>query len=279
MGKTLSPLRYPGGKSQTISKVKKIIETNNWKTRLYVEPFAGGFGVGLSLLANNVVDNAVINDYDLHIYHFWVSVLQHADELIELVQATPVSLQERETQKAIYLNPESTALQDGFATLYLNRVNYSGVLFAGPIGGRGQKSEYKVGCRFNKENIVHRIREVQKMRDRIQLFNLDASDLIGRELLNLNERCFYNIDPPYVVKGKSLYSVYYTEQDHRTFRNTVRQYLTEVPWIMTYDNCELIRELYNDCTIQEFELFHSAHNRAKGNELVITNIAAADFEW
>ena len=30
---------------------------------------------------------------------------------------------------------ESPPLLDGFSTLFLNRVNYSGVLFAGPLGG------------------------------------------------------------------------------------------------------------------------------------------------
>ena len=45
MGKTLSPLRYPGGKTKIYNKVKKLIEHNNWKNTTYVEPFAGGFGI------------------------------------------------------------------------------------------------------------------------------------------------------------------------------------------------------------------------------------------
>ena len=279
MGKTLSPFRYPGGKSQLSKRVQQLVELNGWRSRLYVEPFAGGFGVGLYLLKNNIVDNAVLNDYDQHVYHFWESALFQTDDLIALVQNTPINLEEREKQKALYRNPVSTVLQDGFATLYLNRVNYSGVLFAGPLGGKNQSSAYGVGCRFNKENIIQRIRDVGTLRNRIRLYNYDANDLIIRELAHENIHCFYNIDPPYVIKGKSLYRVYFSEQDHRNFYDTVRQHLVNVPWIITYDDCDLVREIYATYRIYEYELFHSTHDRVKGNELVITNLTDDKFKW
>lgn len=279
MGKTLSPLRYPGGKSQTIKKVRRVIEMNNFKDRIYVEPFAGGFGVGLALLDNDDVDEAVINDSDLHVYHFWESILYNADELIALVEATPITLQERLRQKEIYADPESTVLQDGFATLYLNRVNYSGVLFAGPIGGNAQGGAYTLDCRFNKDDIINRIRTVFALRDRIRLFNLDASELITHELAQENVRAFYNIDPPYVKKGKSLYSQYFTEQDHRAFGTTVQQFMADIPWIITYDSCDLVREIYQEYRIQEYELYHSAHDRTKGKELLITNLPENLLIW
>lgn len=279
MGKTLSPLRYPGGKSQTIKNVQRIIEMNNFRHRTYVEPFAGGFGVGLALLIHNDIEQAIINDSDIHVYHFWESALHNADELIALITTTPISLAERLVQKEIYSNPDSTALQDGFATLYLNRVNYSGVLFAGPIGGNTQSSTYSLGCRFNKDDIINRIRSVNALRDRIRLFNLDANDLVIHELAQENAHTFYNIDPPYVKKGKSLYSEYFTEQEHRAFGTTVQQHMEDIPWIITYDSCDLVREIYQGYHIQEFELYHSAHNRTRRTELVITNLPEDMFVW
>lgn len=279
MGKTLSPLRYPGGKSQLSKRVQQLIEKNNWRNRTYVEPFAGGFGVGVYLLTNNIVENVIINDFDKHVYHFWKSALFQTAELIELVQSTPINLEERSRQLIRYSDPNSTVLQDGFATLYLNRVNYSGVLFAGPIGGRKQQSKYSIGCRFNKDDIIKRIRNVSNLRNRIRIFCVDANELINRELVNENKKCFYNIDPPYVLKGKSLYSVYFTEKDHRDFCNTVRNHLENTPWIITYDDCELVRMIYAGYLIYGYELYHSAHDRARGTELVITNITADKFEW
>lgn len=82
MAKPLSPLRYPGGKFKIYTRVKNVIEANGLQEKTYVEPFAGGFGIGLSLLAENVVKTAVLNDIDTHIYNFWVAVLKHTDEFI-----------------------------------------------------------------------------------------------------------------------------------------------------------------------------------------------------
>ena len=45
-----SPLRYPGGKGQLYEKVKEIMFEHNLFDRIYTEPFAGGFGIGIKLL-------------------------------------------------------------------------------------------------------------------------------------------------------------------------------------------------------------------------------------
>lgn len=49
MGVTRSPLRYPGGKSKIYNNIRNLIVTNEYTGRTYVEPFAGGFGVGIAL--------------------------------------------------------------------------------------------------------------------------------------------------------------------------------------------------------------------------------------
>lgn len=67
--KSLSPLRYPGGKSKISDLVKLIIQKAD-VDGTYIEPFAGGAGVALYLLLNNIVNDIVINDYDKAIYSF-----------------------------------------------------------------------------------------------------------------------------------------------------------------------------------------------------------------
>ena len=59
-----SPLRYPGGKSKIAPFISLIIEKINIGQCIYVEPFAGGAGVALSLLLNRKVSDIVINDKD-----------------------------------------------------------------------------------------------------------------------------------------------------------------------------------------------------------------------
>lgn len=280
MGKTLSPLRYPGGKSQIYKRIRNLLVANGFNNRIYVEPFAGGFGVGIALLEHNIIEQAIINDLDIHIYHFWDSVLNQTDALIRLIRTTPITLEERLQQKEIYSDAESTPLMDGLSTLFLNRVNYSGVLFAGPLGGNNQTSAYTIDCRFNKDNIIERIQAVANLRDRIHLYHADACELIVALCAQYNNGdLFFYIDPPYVLKGKSLYSEYFTEADHRNLERVVYRNLQAVPWLVTYDDCDLVRDIYQNYFIQEYEMFHSAHNRAQGRELVITNIPENHFSW
>lgn len=279
MGVTRSPLRYPGGKSKIYKNIQRLIVANGFKDKIYVEPFVGGFGVGIALLEDSIIKRAIINDLDIHLYHFWDAVLHHTEDLIELIRDTPITIDERMRQKEIYLSEESPSLLDGFATLFLNRVNYSGVLFAGPLGGKKQTSAYPLGCRFNKDNIIKRIQTVARFRDQIILHHRDACELMVELLTEEGHELFLNIDPPYVIKGKSLYSEYYTENDHRNLGHIIHEYLQNVPWIVTYDSCDLVREIYQDDLILEYGMFHSAHNRTQGRELVITNIPINQFVW
>ena len=69
-----SPLRYPGGKGQLYGKIRDLMSENKLLNRIYTEPFAGGFGIGIKLLTNGDVNRVIINDADKHIYAFWYSV-------------------------------------------------------------------------------------------------------------------------------------------------------------------------------------------------------------
>ena len=237
MAKSLSPLRYPGGKSKIYEKVKTLIESNAMGNRTYVEPFAGGFGIGIGLLCDNIVQSAVLNDFDSHIYHFWHSVLYSTDDLLRKIADTPITIDEREKQKAVYKDSAADDLSDGFATLFLNRVNFSGVIKGGPIGGLTQSGAYKLDCRFNKEEIKKKIADIALLKDRISLYNCDASDLIINRLEFQNNTAFFNIDPPYVIKGSRLYTNYFKESDHRNLEQVITEHLSGIPWIITYDDC------------------------------------------
>jgi len=281
MAKSLSPLRYPGGKSKIYSKVKTLIERNAMGDRTYIEPFAGGFGIGIGLLCENVVNTAILNDLDIHIYHFWFSVLNRTDELVKLIMDTPITLEERERQKSVYKNESSDELSDGFATLFLNRVNFSGVIKGGPIGGAMQTGTYKLDCRFNKDEIVRKIKEIALLNKRITLRNSDAGTLIKRYARSRSKekKYFFNIDPPYVIKGSKLYTSYFKEADHRKLEKTIAEYLQDIPWIVTYDECELIREVYGDYYMTDYEILHNAGGSVRGKELVITNLPEDKFVW
>jgi len=279
MAKSLSPLRYPGGKSKIYVKVKNLIETNTLGDRTYVEPFAGGFGIGIGLLSDDIVQSVVLNDFDSHIYHFWYSVLHNTEALLKRITDIPITLEEREKQKAIYRDSSADQVSDGFATLFLNRVNFSGVINGGPIGGLTQNGAYKIDCRFNKSEIVKKIERIALLKNRIEIYNSDASELITVHLQDKISTSFFNIDPPYVKKGQRLYANYLKEEDHRSLERIITQHLGETRWIMTYDDCDLIRDIYKQYHITEYGIQHNAGGTTQGKEIVITNVPESSFAW
>lgn len=263
---TLTPLRYPGGKTKLFKKVSGIIKHNNLQGCTYVEPFVGGAGLAIKLLDENFVDKLIINDYDYHIYAFWYCVLNHPNELVELIVDTQVTLEEREIQKEIYMNPGNYNIIDvGFSTLYLNRTNRSGVLKAGPIGGKKQTGNYLIDCRFNKIKIIDKIRHIYEFHDLIEIYNLDALDFI--DMLNdIQQPLFVNFDPPYYNKGAELYTNFFNDNDHINLKNAIDN--VRHPWITTYDNCNFISNLYAEYRCQLITLTYSAGKNKKGEELL-----------
>jgi DNA adenine methylase len=280
MAKSLSPLRYPGGKSKIYNKVKNLIVANGFEDRTYVEPFAGGFGIGIGLLCENIVKAAILNDADSHIYNFWNAVLNDTDNLIKLITDTPVTIEERKRQKQYYKDVNVDPLIDGFATLFLNRVNFSGVIKGGPIGGIAQTGTYKVDCRFNKTDICNKIGNIAKLKSKIKLYNKDAGYLIRMNLMKMKAPMFLNIDPPYVLKGSQLYTNYFTEGDHLNLQRVIVKHLDEdFPWIITYDDCLLVRDLYRRFHTEEYGITHNAGGSVQGKEIVITNLSSDKFIW
>jgi DNA adenine methylase len=66
-----TPLRYPGGKAKLSEYIKEIIRANKLYDGEYVEPYAGGAGIGLELLFQEYVTKIHINDLSQPVYSFW----------------------------------------------------------------------------------------------------------------------------------------------------------------------------------------------------------------
>lgn len=261
-----SPLRYPGGKDKTYNYVKHLINVNNLTT--YIEPFCGGAAVAIRLLLNGDVKRIIINDFDIAIYSLWYAIIYDSESLVKLIEQTPVTMEQWHIQKEIQKNKDyANKLELAFSTLFLNRTNRSGIIKAGVIGGKNQDGNYKMDCRFNKVDLIKKIRAIAEYKNKISIYNLDAEKFIEKVIPKTRKSLTF-FDPPYYVKGKHLYTNFYNHSDHVSLAKTIKKYMKNRYWILTYDIAEQIETLYNTSRYEKYYLNYSIAKPTKGQEFL-----------
>lgn len=268
MSKFYSPLRYPGGKNKLAAFIAQICIENGINGH-YVEPYSGGASVALFLLFEGYVEKITINDKDRSIYAFWYSVLNKTKQLCSLIENTEITIEEWRKQKEVQSRKENADLLElGFSTFFLNRTNRSGIINGGMIGGVEQNGDYLIDCRFNKVDLIKRIQKIALRKKDIHLYKKDALKLIEKiQKESENTNVIFYFDPPYYYKGNSLYMNHYERENHRQVSEKIKS-ITNICWIVSYDNVSEIKELYSDCDKKEYSFRHTAHSTRIGKEIL-----------
>jgi len=264
---THTPLRYPGGKTQLTPLVVDLLQSNDLYGGIYAEPFAGGAGVAWRLLLNGDMSEVWLNDVDPAIFSFWDTVVQRPDEICERILKTEITIGEWERQRLILKDSNVSSTDMAFATLFLNRTNRSGILKGGVIGGKAQSGVYKLDCRFNRMDLIHKIQRISVYREVIKISRLDAGECLKKWSKQLPRRALLNIDPPYFTQGKDLYLSFYKPEDHAGLAQIIRR--ISIPWMLTYDDATEIRTLYEGLPIYRKSLIYSAQVKRRASELLV----------
>jgi DNA adenine methylase len=267
--KLYSPLRYPGGKAPFAPFIASVMEANNVAGGHYLEPYAGGAGVALELLFHGHANHIHINDADPAVYAFWIAVTRHPRALLHLLESTPITIDEWFKWRSV-LRAECKAniVEKGFATLFMNRTNRSGILKAGVIGGKNQDGEYKLDARFRKDVVSARIQEIAKRAKNISVYREDSLHLLNRCSEILPKKSLVYLDPPYYVKGKGLYRNYYEHDDHVAIARMIQRKKFKWPWVVSYDNTEEICSMYQWSRSFSYGLNYTAQRRYIGSEVM-----------
>lgn len=264
-----SPLRYPGGKGRLAPFMKVLIEKTNHVGGIYIEPFAGGAGIALDLLENNVVSQIVINDLDKGIYSFWRAILNETDKFIDTINNVSLDVNEWNKQREIMINTgKKYSFELGFATFYLNRTNRSGIINGGVIGGIEQKGKWKIDARFNKKSLIKRILNIVEKKERIHVYNKDVSSLIKNYLPKYEDNAFIYFDPPYFKNGKQLYLNFFDYKDHIRIEKIIRESV-KCDWLITYDDVPEIANIYANHELRRFDLNYSVAVKRIASEVAI----------
>lgn len=150
----------------------------------------------------------------------------------------------------------------------MNKTNRSGILKAGVIGGKNQDGTYKLDARFKKDIVLARIREVAKRARNISVYCEDSLHLLNRSAEFLPRKSLIYLDPPYYIKGKGLYRNFYKHDDHQAIARTIQKANFKFPWIVSYDNAQEIREMYELSQSLSYGINYTAQRRYVGNEVM-----------
>lgn len=266
---TVSPLRYPGGKSALAGLFADLLGQLDIKSPTYVEPYAGGAGAGIALLREGLVDQLVINDIDPAVHAFWVQVVDHNEAFVDWIEDVPLTIDEWHDQREVYRARQAAdqaALARAF--FYLNRTNRSGVLNAGVIGGKAQSGRYRIDARFNRETLAERVAAIGELRSAIEVTALDGRTVIQQHARRKSS--FLYIDPPYVHAGSQLYLNAFEARDHEALAAAVDR-IRGAHWLMTYDESPFIERLYARHWQGRLDLNYSARHPGKASELVVAS--------
>lgn len=242
--KQLSPFRFPGGKSKLIDYLYQHLRKS--KSRKLVSPFTGGGSFELAMLDAKVIDSLHLNDLDYGVYSLWWTILHMPYTLIDRIRLEKPTHKDYFAAQALIksdyqgVNPVVAA----WATLLVNRLAYSGIAKANPLGGRHGTSKALL-ARWNPLALIKRIEHIHSMADRITITQDNAVDLIQESYWHDDATIF--IDPPYVAKGKDLYNCFYTIEDHIelcVLLDLLHQGMPGADIVLTYDNDKWLEKLY-----------------------------------
>lgn len=245
LSKRLSPYRYPGGKSKVIDYL--ITHLQDFKTKKLVSPFTGGGSFELALLDAGLIENVHLNDLDIGVYSLWYTIKHMPNELIYRIKSIQPTHQDffkaREQIRNDYRG--LNIFEAAWTSLVVNRLSYSGIVKANPLGGKNGTMEQLLS-RWNPTELIKRINRIHELGDRIVITNEDALNLIEESYWQDETTLF--IDPPYVEKGKELYHCYYDKKNHVELSSLLDSLYYGVPGadvIVTYDYNDWLDSIYH----------------------------------
>lgn len=266
-----SPFRYPGGKTWLVPRIRQWLINRRLYPAKFIEPFAGGGIVGLTVAFDRLADHIILVELDEQIAAVWQTMLKGngewlANQIVKF-ELTPEAVETELAKEGLSLEERA------FQTILKNRVNHGGILASG--AGRIKNGEKNKGLhsRWYPDTLAKRIRDIITVRDRITFIEGDGVEVI-RQSMSCSDTVYF-IDPPYTAGGKNAGSRLYThsELNHDALFDVASQ--AQGDFLMSYSNDELVKELARKyrLAVREVPMKNTHHSRM--TELLI----GRDLDW
>lgn len=263
-----SPFRYAGGKFYA----RKLILEHLPKHSYYIEPLSGGASI---FFAKPKAEKNWLNDIDKDVINCFLMIRDNPTELIEKLKNEEATKERHAYYKNVF--EPITAIDRAIRWFYLNRTSYSGIMnMQNCYWGYGDKYSMR------PENWPRNIYQTSEKLQNVELTSLDFEEVIE----DVEDGAFLFIDPPYFNRDQDKFYTYsFTIDDHARLCEMLKKHTKRLKFLLTYDNCPEIRELYAwATTILEKEWNYTINRtddqrngtkrkgtRYKGKELFILN--------
>lgn len=264
-----SPFRYPGGKTWLVPRIRQWLASRNEKPAEFIEPFAGGGIVSLTVAAEQLATHVTMVELDAQVAAVWQTILTEdggkwlANQILEfdLTNLSPEALRK-------IVGRETTSISErAFQTILKNRTYRGGILAAGSAPMKDGENGKGIASRWYPETLKKRILDIVAIRDTITFLASDGLEVI-RQTAHCPNTVFY-IDPPYTAAGKRAGRRLYTHSqlDHEELFHLSRSLAGD--FLMTYDDTEEVRDLARQCNFDTERVAMKNTHHAEMNELLI----------
>jgi len=250
-----SPLRYPGGKTRACNILDEIINEKGFDKSVVISPFFGG-GSFEFFLRTKYDSKLIVNDKFKPLISFWKSVQTRKVELCsELRKLLNV------VSKSIFSTMRDTIMEDtddfiqGYKYFVINRCSFSGATLSGGFSTESSKKRFT-------ESSIKRTEDLN-LND-VEFHNLDFETFLK------GKKGLIFLDPPYYLNENSkLYGKNGDMHENFNHKKLFQVLNKRKNWIMTYNNCDYIRDLYKNYEIREVKWSYGMNASKKSSELVI----------
>lgn len=270
-----SPLRYPGGKARMAGYLADLFihQYGSMDIEIWIEPFAGGAGAGLTLLEAGVIGELWLVEKNPAVAALWAQITSNGEEFARRVEVTTPSMDLWSWSREVIAAGAGDKPGDlGYAAFVINRCSRSGIInaVAGPMGGKNQTGQWHVGSRFNAVALADRIRTISQQRSSIRVMEGDATIYIeGLDDCGFEDEVVLFVDPPYIREGNRLYAHGMSADQHQGLADALHR--CPARWMLTYDDEPAVLDLYPGHRVLEYEIPHTANKQRIDKEYAVVS--------
>ena len=257
MSNLKTPLRYPGGKSRAVNKIKNFFP-NLSSCREYREPFLGGGSVALHISTTFPHLKIWVNDLYEPLTNFWQILQKQGDEIATKLKDLKAKNSDCrilfEDSKSILQDRRSPDIERAIAFYIVNKCSFSGLTESSSFSRQASIQNFSLRG-------ISRLPQYSKVIQKWTITN-DDYEILLTDLIN----AFVYLDPPYEIDS-NLYGKkgdMHETFDHDNFAEKCDKKCAKM--LISYNSSQLIKDRFNSWSASEYA--HTYTMRSVGDYMM-----------